>query len=236
MVRTLAAAVLLVAVAACGGPAAHSASPVPSPSHSSAPSTTPTASASSAPDDETVDLVTSGFGSYDLQVYPVAVLHNEASAHIAAGVVVNFTVRFRGGAYSLASEPVSLAPGETLAVTALCTDSCEGATSTDVSVTVGGWQAGERTVISATAATYACGSPCAGSVGYEGDVSATLSGQVASGTLVSVSATCEDGTGAIVGGGLLQTVWPGGGSTAASVPVLVSAPPALCQLYATDVN
>jgi hypothetical protein len=183
-----------------------------------------------------VTATASGVGAYDLQAYPVAVLHNEASAHIAAGVVVNFTVRFRGGAYSLASEPVSLAPGETLAVTALCTDSCEGATSTDVSVTVGGWQAGERTVISATAATYACGSPCAGSVGYEGDVSATLSGQVASGTLVSVSATCEDGTGAIVGGGLLQTVWPGGGSTAASVPVLVSAPPALCQLYATDVN
>jgi hypothetical protein len=233
--RHLPVALLFLAVTACATMEPHS-SVMPIPPHPSTPASERTASPSTAPDTEQVTATASGVGAYDLQVYPVAVLHNEASAHIAAGVVVNFTVRFPGGSYSLASEPVSLAPGETLAVTALCTDSCEGATSTDVSVTVGGWQAGERTVISATAATYACGSPCAGSVGYEGDVSATLSGQIASGTLVSISATCEDGTGAIVGGGLLQTVWPGGGSTAASVPVLVSAPPALCQLYATDVS
>jgi hypothetical protein len=183
-----------------------------------------------------VNKVASGFGAYDLQVSPVSVLHSLATAHTATGVVVSFTVHFPGGTYPLTAEPVSLAPGETLAVTALCTDMCDGATGVDVSVTVGGWQAGERTVISAATATYACGSPCAGSVGYQGDVSATLSGQVASGTLVSVSAACEDGTGAIVGGGLLQTVWPGGSSAARSVPVLVSAPPASCQLYATEIS
>ncbi len=181
-------------------------------------------------------MTASGLGAYDLQVYPVAVLHNQASAHIATGVVVGFTVQFPGGTYSFAAEPVSLAPGETLAATALCTGSCEGATSTAVSVTVGGWEAGERTVISASPATYACGSPCAGSVGYEGDASATLSGQVAAGTLISVSAACQDGTGAIVGGGLLPTVWPGGGSMPASVPVEVSAQPASCRLYATEVS
>jgi hypothetical protein len=236
MVRTLAAAVLLVAVAACGGPAAHSASPVPSPSHSSAPSTTLTAPASSTPDNETVEKVASGFGAFDLEVFPVAVLHNQASAHTATLVVVSFTVHFPGGTYSLAAEPVSLAPEETLAVTALCTDSCEGATNTDVFVAVGGWEAGDRTVISATSATYTCGSPCAGTTGYQGDVAATLSGQVSSRTQVSVSAACEDGAGDIVGGGLLETVWPGGSSKAESVPVLVSAPPASCQLYATEIS
>jgi len=183
-----------------------------------------------------VTVAASGVGAYDLQAYPVAVLRNQASAHIATGVVVGFTVHFPGGTYALTAEPVSLAAGETLAVTALCTDSCARATSAAVSVTVGGWKAGDRAVMTATSATYACGSPCAGTTGYQGDVSATLSGQVPSGAVLSLSAACEDSAGTIVGGGLTATVWPGGTPAVSSVPVLVSATPASCQLYATEIS
>jgi hypothetical protein len=197
---------------------------------------TPTASASSAPDDETVDKVASGFGAYDLQVSPVSVLHNLATAHTATGVVVSFTVHFPGGTHPLTAEPVSLAPGETLAVTALCTDICDGATGVDVAVTVGGWVAGARVVISGTSAPYTCGSPCSGSPGYEGSASGTLSGQVPSGRQVTVTAVCQDGSGTIVGGGSVSMLWPSGASANATVSVLVTTPPASCQLYATEVS
>jgi hypothetical protein len=236
VVRILTAALVFVALTACSATGARSSSASPSHSQSSTPSATGTASPSSAPDTEQVTVTASGVGAYDLQAYPVAVLHNQASAHIATGVLVGFTVHFPGGTYALTAEPVSLASGETLAVTALCTDSCARATSTAVSVTVGGWEAGDRAVMTATSATYACGSPCAGSVGYQGDVSATLSGQLPSGTVLSLSAACEDSAGTIVGGGLTATVWPGGASAVSSVPVLVSAAPASCQLYATEIS
>ena len=179
-------------------------------------------------------MVASGFGAYDLEVYPVAVLRNLATAHTSTAVLVSFTVQFSGGSYALSAEPVSLAPGETLAVTVQCTDPCVGATSTSAAVTVGGWIAGNRTVISGSSASYVCGSPCAGNPGYEGTVTGTLSGQVPSETLVVLSAVCRDSGGTIVGGGLKLTVWPGGTSTSGSVPVLVSATPASCQLYATE--
>jgi len=235
VLRHLPVALLLLAMTACGATAPHSVPP-PVSAHPSTASSERTASPSSGPDTEQVTVTASGVGAYDLQAYPVAVLHNQASTHDATEVVVSFTVHFPGGTDSLAAEPVSLAPAETLAVTALCTDSCAGATSTDVSVAVGGWEAGDRTVISATSAVYACGSPCAGTTGYQGDVSGTLNGQMPSGSQVSVSAACEDGAGAIVGGGLREAVWPGGTSMASSVPVLVSAHPATCQLYATEVS
>jgi hypothetical protein len=234
MIRALEAAALLVVVAlgGCGGPAPHSTSPGPSSSHTPAASATPSVSPSSAPDDETVTQVASGFGAYDLQVYPIALLTNEATSHTATGVIVRFTVQLSGGTYALSAEPVSLAPGQTLAVTALCTESCEGATGIEAAVTVGGWTA----VISAGTGAYACGSPCAGTTGYEGDVSGTLNGGIPDETLINVSAACTDGSGAIVGGGLIQTVWSDGSSASVSVPVLVSVPPASCQLYGTEVS
>jgi hypothetical protein len=180
--------------------------------------------------------VTSGFGAYDLEVYPVSVLHSLATAHTAIGVVVRFTVQLPGGSNALSSEPVSLAPGETLAVTVQCTDSCDGATGVDAAVTVGGWVTGAYTVISGTSAPYTCGSPCSGNPGYEGSVSGTLSGQVPSGRLVTVTAVCQNGSSTIVGGGSTSMLWVGGASANATVPVLVTTPPASCQLYATDVS
>jgi hypothetical protein len=231
------ATLLSLALAACGGTAANSPGTArPSPTATPSPTTSApgTPSASAAPDDEQVEVVASGFGAYDLQVYPVVVLQNLATAHTATAVVVSFTVRFSGGSYALSAEPVSIAPGETLADTVLCTDSCVGATGSSATVTVGGWTAGDHPVISGSSGSFACGSPCPGNPGYQGNVTGTLSGQVPSGTLLDVSAVCMDSGGAIVGGGLQPRFWPGGTSAAESVPVEVRATPASCQLYATE--
>lgn len=235
MLRTLIAAALLLTAAACGGP---SASPSPAPSHTPmvTPTPVPTPTPTPAPDTEQVSITASGFGAYDLQVYPIAVLANAASAHTATGVTVSFTVQFSGGSYQLSTEPVSLGPGETLAVTALCTDACDGANAIQATPTVGGWATGPRVVISGSSAPYTCGSPCSGDPGYEGSVSGTLTGQVPSGTLVTVTAVCQNGAGNIVGGGSASSLWPAGTTAPAYVSVLTSTQPASCQLYATEVT
>ena len=178
----------------------------------------------------------SGFGAYDLEVFPVSILHNLATAHTATGVIVRFTVQFPGGSYALSAEPVALAPGETLAVTAQCTELLRRGhrrrrrrDRRRLGAGRAGGHHGERGVLS-------CGSPCAGSPGYEGDVSGTLSGGVPDGTLINVSAACMDVAGTIVGGGLLQSFWSDGSTLSVTVPVLVTTPPASCQLYATEVS
>jgi len=183
-----------------------------------------------------VTIVSFGFGAYDLQVYPIAVLHNLASAHTASQVIVSFTVKLSSGTHQLSAEPVSLAPGETLGVTALCTDSCDGATGVQAAATVGSWVAGGRSVITGGAASWSCGSPCPGSRGYQGDVTGSLSGKVPAGMLVGYTSVCVNSGGAIVGGGLLPAVWPDASSASASVPTLVTTQPASCQLYGTEVS
>ncbi|MGO8686395.1 MAG: hypothetical protein ACLQT7_04300 [Candidatus Dormibacteria bacterium] len=234
MLRNLTVAALLLTATACGGTSAHS-SPTPRVSHTA--SASPTPSPSAAPDNEQVTVVGSGVGTFDLQAYPIAIVSNLAAAHIATGVVVSFTVRISGGSYTLAAEPVSLAPGETLAVTVLCTDSCQRATAATAAVTVGGWTAGTRTVISGTTATYTCGDPCYGSGGgYQGSAVGSVSGQVPAGTLITVTAVCRNGGGDVVGGGSTTTLWPEAASAAATVTVLTTSEPATCQLYGTEVS
>jgi hypothetical protein len=210
---------------------------VPSASHSRTPTPTPTATPTAAPDSEQVTVLSTGFGGFDLQVYPVAMVKNLAAAHTATGVMVSFTVQLRSGTDQISAEPVSLAPGETLAVTVLCTDACVGATGVEATAAVSTWVTGTRTVIAGSAASFTCGSPCAGDPGYQVSVSGSLSGQVASGTLITVTAVCKDGTGNIVGGGSTQTLWAGGDSAPAVLSALTTTPqPASCQLYATEVS
>ena len=52
-------------------------------------------------------------------------------------MIVSFTVDLASGSYQIAAEPVSLAPGETLGVTVLCTDKCDGATGIVATTKVG---------------------------------------------------------------------------------------------------
>ena len=123
------------ALAACG-PASPSRSPTPA-STPDAPSPTPTP----APDTQTVTVLATGVGSYALAAIPVAVLHNDASAHAAEGVVVHFVTHRAGGGRlgELDSVPVNIVAGEQLAVSADCTDACNNAVAADVTVTVGMW-------------------------------------------------------------------------------------------------
>jgi hypothetical protein len=107
----------------------------------------------------------------------VAILHNDSTRHGATQVVVHFVTRSGGGAQlgSLDSVAVNLAPGETLPVSADCTDGCNGAAGTDATVTVGAWVTALGVSPQASSATYACGS-CGGGHGY-GAVSGTLTRQ-----------------------------------------------------------
>ncbi len=233
--RALAATALLLTAAGCGGTTSQGATATPARSPSASATAAATASPTPAPDNQQVAIVNSGFGAFDLQVYPIAVLHNLASTHTAREVIVSFTVKLSSGSYQIAAEPVSLAPGETLGVTVLCTDSCEGATGIVATTKVGSWVAGGLGVITGGAGSWTCGSPCAGSRGFQGDVTGTLSGDLA-GMLVGLTAVCVSSGGAIVGGGLVSTVWPDAASAPASVPALVTAQPASCQLYGTEVS
>jgi hypothetical protein len=165
-----------------------------------------------------------------LLAVPVAVLHNDASRHGAVEVVVHFTTHRASGATlgSLDSLAVNLGPGESLAVTGDCTDGCNQAAKTDVRVTIGSWVNIIGAVITPGAATY-CAS-CGGGRG-QGDVTGSVSaGKLASGTPVVIFVACQDGAGAIIGGGSVEIIWPGGPSTTVDVPVALSGTPATCQL------
>ncbi len=234
MTRELAGLALVALLAGCG-----SAS---TPSTPSAPARSPSPPARSTPapsaDTEAVAVIATGVGAYDLQVVPVALLRNLAARHDATAVVVTFTVRRPGGAHLLAASAVSLGPGETLAVAALCTDACQDATTASASVRVGGWSSAPVTQVPPAPATFVCGSPCAGRGGFEGAATASLRGSLAPGTVVNLFASCTSAAGRIVGGGLTTVVWGSGAGPAdapatprpASVPVLTAARPSACQV------
>jgi hypothetical protein len=214
--------VLLFALTACDGTTSTASSTAPPTS-----SATPTATAKPVPDTEQVDIVQVGVGAFMLQAIPVAILHNKATHHTATHVVTHFSVR----GMALDGATVSLAPGETLAVAALCTDTCNGAGSATATVTVGSWSSAPRTALTATGGGYSCSGGCGGH--ENGDVTGTISGTVSSGAIVYVTAACFDGSGAIIGGGSSQTSWGGGASMPVDVSVLVSGGPARCQVFAT---
>lgn len=225
------AASLAWLLAACGSGGTPSATP------SSLPRTpTPTPTAAPMPDTQTISVVTTGVGAWQLVAIPVAVLHNNAAHHGAAGVVVHFTTHGADGSSlgSLDSEAVNMAPGATLPVAADCTDGCNDATSTDVTVSVGNWTASTGPSVVTAAGVYQCSTGACGGGHAQGTVSGTLSAsRVAADTSIVAFAACTDSGGAIVGAGVTQTVWRGGTSTSVRVPVIVNATPAACQLGAS---
>ena len=222
-----AAALVLTACSSSGQP-----SPSPSATHSPA-ETTPSATPL-PPDSLTVSVVATGVGTFDLAAIPVALLKNNATFHGAASVVVHFLTHRSGRALgSLETVPINLAPGQTLAVTADCTDACDGATSVTATVSVASWPTSIGAVFPTTGATYTCG-PCHAGHGY-GNVHGTLtpSSTIGSGSAVVGFAVCHNAAGAILGGGSEQFVWPGGASLAVDVPVVVNSTPATCSLGAS---
>jgi hypothetical protein len=203
----------------------------PAPSQHTSPTPSPTAL---PPDTLTVAILGSGVGTFDLAAIPVANLKNDATYHGAASVVAHFVTHRSGRTLgSLESVAVNLAPGETLAVTADCTDACNGATSVSVIVNVGSWPTSIGAVFATAAAAYSCG-PCHSGHGF-GNVDGTLkpSTTLASGSPVVAFAVCSDRAGGILGGGSEQFVWQAGTSLAVDVPVVLNTAPASCVLGAS---
>jgi hypothetical protein len=223
----IAAGVALVA-AGCGS--SSGATPPLTPIHSPTPVSTPTL----APDQETVQITATGVGGFDLVTIPVAVLHNAASRHGAAMVVVHFVTHRADGRTlgSLDSVPVNLGPGETLAVTANCTDACVGASGTDAAVRVGAWVDRPGVALAAGPAAYRC-SNCGAGRGHGNTTGTVTASHLAEGAAVVVFASCVDEGGTILGGGSEVIVWPGGPALNVDVAVLVNSPPATCRLGAS---
>jgi len=174
-----------------------------------------------------------GVGTFDLVAIPVVILRNQAARHGAAAVIVHFATSRDGTPLgSVDSAPVNLAPGETLAVTADCTDACLNPTDVSPTPAVGSWVTTPGPSLTGGAGSYSC--PGCGGGHAHGDVSGTLStGQLGAGTPVVVFADCKAGDGRIVGGGSRQLPWPGGPSSSVDVAVLVNEPPAACELSAS---
>jgi hypothetical protein len=213
--------------------AACSATSTPSPTPARTPSPSPSATPL-PPDRLTVAVLATGVGTFDLAAIPVADLKNTAAFHGAASVVAHFVTHRSGRTLgSLDSVPVDLAPGETLAVTADCTDACDGATSVSVTVKVGAWPTSIGAVFTTAPAAYSC-RPCHAGHGY-GDVKGALkpSSAIVSGTAVVGFATCRNRSGAILGGGSEQLVWQAGTSLTVDIPVVVNAAPSSCALGAS---
>jgi hypothetical protein len=207
------------------------ATPTPTPSRATSPTPSPTAL---PPDTQTVAIIASGVGTFDLAAIPVADLKNDAKYHGAAAVVAHFVTHRSGRTLgSLESVPVNLAPGETLAVTADCTDACNGATSVSVTVSVGSWPTSIGAVFATAAAAYSC-APCRSGHGF-GEVKGTLkpSSTLAAGDPVVGFAVCRNRSGTILGGGSEQFVWQAGTSLSADVPVVLNAAPSSCVLGAS---
>jgi hypothetical protein len=182
----------------------------------------------------TVSVLASGVGTFDLAAIPVAELKNDAKFHGAASVIVHFVTHRSGGKLgSLESVAVNLAPGQTLAVTADCTDACNGATSVSATVEVGSWPTAIGAVFTTASARYSC-QPCHSAHGF-GEVKGTLtpSSTIAAGQAVVAFAVCRNRAGALLGGGSEEFVWQSGATLSADVPVVVNAAPASCSLGAS---
>ncbi|MGH7686057.1 MAG: hypothetical protein ACREN2_04485 [Candidatus Dormibacteria bacterium] len=232
-----AAALVVVACAAVLSAACGAATSTPSARVTTTTHTSTTPAASAAADNQTVSVVTTGVGAWQLVAIPVAMLKNNAAHHGAAAVVVHFVTHGPGGGTlgSLDSEAVNLAPGETLPVAADCTDGCNGATTTDVKVDVGSWTTSSGPFFTAVAGTFQCGTgSCNGGGHGQGTVSGQLTvSRLAQDVSIVEFAVCTDAAGTIMGAGTTQTIWPGGGTSAAHVPVIVNNAPAACQLSAS---
>jgi hypothetical protein len=221
----LAAATALLA--ACGSTPA-GPSPTPAPATAS-----PTPAPTPGPDTERVDLVGSGVGVYLLTTIPIAVLHNAARLHAATTVRVRFTVLDAAGHPREAAEGdvPFIAPGQTMAVAARVEDRGSGLRVTATVLDAQWTTAGPTPPLTVQGAAYTCGS-CGPGPGY-GTVAGTL--RAAPGVTVSsvtLTAVCDDAQGGIVGGGTSSvsvTTLP----RPVEEPVIVSAAPARCELYAS---
>lgn len=193
-----------------------------------------TATPTALPDVHRIDIVATGVGSYQLVAVPAAVIHNAATHTGATGVLVHLTPTRHGQPTTpLVTSPIVLYPGQTMVVAANCTDTCNNADGAIVTVDANTWVGLAGSPLTASPASYACRVGCGGH--GQGSATATVTGSnLPAGTRVDLFAACTTAAGAIVGGGQRQVSWPqAGGSLSLTVPVIVSAQPATCQVSAS---
>lgn len=229
-------ALVTVALGACGS------TPVRTPTPTARPTAAPTPTPTPGPDTESVAVVSKGLGVYQAVVVPVAVLHNNATRTGVSGVVVHFVPTRSGRALTpLDSPAVTLYPGETLAVTADCTDTCNNTGTVrdpdglTVTIGAGTWAPLPGAALNATAVSTRCTSGCGGGHG-QWDVSASVgSPEISQGTRVDLFTWCTNAGGAIVGGSPPSVVlWPQtGGTLSLSLHAILSAPPSVCRVGAS---
>jgi hypothetical protein len=231
-------AAVAVGLGACGSPAVPTPLPTPPPTATPTPTPTPTP----APDVQRVDVVSKGIGVYQAVVVPVAVLHNAASRTGVSGLIVHFVLTRGGRALTpLDSPAVTLYPGETLAVTADCTDTCNSTgTAPDpdglrVTVAAGTWAPLPGSALTAAAAGFVCVSGCGGGHG-QWDVAITIgSPELSQGTRVDLFTWCTNAAGVVLGGNPPSIVlWPeAGGTLSLTLHAILSAPPRTCHVAAS---
>jgi hypothetical protein len=232
---------LLAAVATALGACGSSPS-VTTPSLSPSPAATPTPTPAPLPDTRRVDVVSDGLGVYQAVVVPVAVLHNSATRTGVIGLVVHFVPTLGGRPLTpLDSPAVTLYPGQTLAVTADCTDTCNNTgTARDpdgltVTVGTGTWTPLPGRALTAGPVSFSCKSGCSGGHGQWDVATSVSSPELAQGTRIDLFTWCTNGAGAIVGGNppsVLQ--WPqSGGTLSLTLHAILSAPPARCVVGAS---
>jgi hypothetical protein len=228
--RPLLAVCAAVVLGGCGS----TATPTVRPSATPTPSPSPTASP--PPDVLRIDVTSTGVGTWQLIAVPVAIIHNAAGRTGVSGVVVHFTLTSRGHALtSLDSPAISLSPGESLVVTSYqCTDfPCYTADGVTATISPGTWGALPGAQPTATTTGHTCTRGCTGHGQW--DVSISVAGpDLLRSEQVDLFASCSNAAGAIIGGGSRQLLWPqAGGALTLDVPVIVSSPPASCQVGAT---
>jgi hypothetical protein len=222
-----------VLISGCGS---GTVAPTPPP-RTATPAPTPTPTPTPAPDIQRIDVLTSGFGLWQLVTVPVAVIHNAAARSMVSGLLVQLTPTRAGHPLTTTVTPaLTLYPGQTLVVAGNCTDTCTGATGVAVAVTAGTWAAVSGAPLTATAGAPTCVVSCHSHGQW--DVPATVGGAgLVQNEVVDIFASCANAAGTVIGGGQRTLLWPqAGGTLDLHVPVIVNSPPASCQVGATISN
>lgn len=218
----------------CGSMPAPTAAP-----RTATPSAAPTATATTSEpaEQQRIDIVTTGVGTWQLVTVPVAVVHNAATRSVASGVFVHLTPTRGGRALTpLLTPALTLYPGQTLVVAANCTDTCVGADGVSATVTGGAWAAATAAPLTATAGRVTCTLSCTGHGQWDVPVTVGSPGLVQN-EQVELFAACSNAAGTIIGGGQRTLLWPqAGGMLDLHVPVVVSTAPAMCRVGATTSN
>jgi hypothetical protein len=221
-------AATLALLCACGSSPA--ASPTPAPPR---PTATATAAPTAPPGPEVqrVDVVASGVGVYQITTIPVALVRNVATRHAATSVQVRFAVLDSAG-HPVGGADASIpfiAPGQTMAIAARVEQSGGGLHATATVLGAQWTPAAAVAPLVVGATTYTCGT-CRPGPGY-GTAAGTLT--AAPGvtvTSVTLTAVCYEGD-AITGGDTsIETVTTL--PRPVQEPVIVSAVPTRCDLYA----